>query len=208
MSGVFGPDRRVLEALWLMLAAPGYVNRVAWAPEPGDDPGFHYDFAFEQRAEWVRAAMLGTDVDVRLSAALRVRRGFGTCSLSRVLWARVEGKKDAAALRRFRPSPTLVLREGSTSRLVALWELREPLRYAWVLRANKRIAHALFAPKKWTDLEFDFAAPGSCLRAGRTRPVPVHIESFDPAAMYRPRNIVGRLKEAPDPNAWREAVAA
>lgn len=205
----FAPDRRVLEALWLMICAPGYVNRVSWSPALGDDPGLHYDFEFDQRDEWVRAVVsAGQDRDVRLAAALRSRRGMGTCSLSRVLWARVEGKKEAAALARFRPCPTLVLREGSTSRMVALWELRQALRYEWVLRGNKRISHALFAPKKWSDLEFTFPAPGSCLRAGRARPVPVHVEFFDPAAMFRPRDIVGGLKEAPDPNAWREAVAA
>jgi hypothetical protein len=191
-----------------MLAAPGRFNRVAWIM-PGETLPFHVDYAFEEGDAWRRMVQrAGEDCDVLLSAGLRPRRGFGTCGTSSVLWARVEGKKEAQALARFRPVPTLVLREGSTQRYVALWELDRELNYDWLLRANRRIAHKLFAPKKWTDAEFVFAAPGSCLRSGRSRPVPVRVESFEPAGIYRPRDVVGKLKEAPDPDAWRERTAA
>lgn len=204
----FAPDPQIVTALWAMLAVPGRFNRVSWT-RPGEDRAFHMDYAFEEGADWRQAvSVYGDDCDVLLSAGLRPRRGFGTCGTSRVLWARVEGKKDAQALARFRPAPTLVLREGSTARFVALWELRSELRYEWLLRANRRIAHKLFSPKKWSDAEFVLPAPGSCLRAGRARPVPVRVESFEPLAIYRPRDVVGKLKEAPDPLAWRERVAA
>lgn len=168
-----------------------------------------FDFAADDGpADWVAmVTRMCEDRDVLLAAGSRRQRGHGTCRGARVLWARVEGKKEAAALERFRPRPTLVVREGSTSRMVALWSLRRPLSYDWLVRANRRIAHKLFGPKKWAEAEFMLPCPGSCLRTGRARPVPVHVESFDPAAIYVPREVVGGLKDAPDPNAWREAAA-
>lgn len=166
-----------------------------------------YDFAVSDGpGDWLAmVARMCADREVRLGAGSRRRRGFGTCDCSRVLWARVGSRKEVANLRRFRPRPTLVVREGSTCRLVALWSLRRPLTYEWLVRANRRIAHRLFGPKKWAEPEFEFPVPGSCLRAGRARPVPVHAVLFE-ASVYEPRQVVGGLKDAPDPNAWREAA--
>jgi hypothetical protein len=168
-----------------------------------------YDFAVGDRAGWLRMVQrMSEDRDVLLSAGSRRRRGFGTCASASVLWARCEGKPAMAALLRFRPSPTLVLQEGATTRRTALWALRRPLGYEYLLRANKRIAHALWVPKKHAAPEFVFAAPGSCLRVGRSRPVPVRVEWFDPAALFAAREVVGQLREAPNPNAWRGEIAA
>jgi hypothetical protein len=204
----FAPDPQIIGTLWTMLAAPGRFNRVAWIM-PGETRPFHMDYALEEGDAWRRMVLrAGEDCDVQVSAGLRPRRGFGTCGSSRVLWARSDAKEQAERLLRFKPTPTLVLREGATCRMTALWELRDELNYEWLLRANRRIAHKLFGPKKHTAPEFEFNAPGTCLRAGRTRPVPIHVERFEPAALYRPRDVVGRLKEAPDPDAWRERAAA
>lgn len=168
-----------------------------------------YDFAVGDRAGWLRMVQrMSEDRDVLLSAGSRRRRGFGTCASASVLWCRVEGKSQERELLRFRPSPTLVVREGSTSRRVALWALRRPLEFDWLDRANRRIAHRLWAPKKWSAAEFQFPAPGSCLRVGRSRPVPIVAEWFDPVALFSPRQVVGALREAPSPNAWRGDVAA
>lgn len=208
----FAPDREVLTALWLMLVVPGQHTRVSWSL-PGEplDRGLHIDI--KAGTPYARTLFMDTvlakaqDRDVTVSAGLRCREGFGSCDSARVLWARVEGKREAQALARFRPVPSIVLREGSTSRYVALWQLRNPLGYEWLVRANRRIAHKLFAPKKWVAPEFEFAVPGSCLRAGRSRPVPVRVESLSDV-VYTPRQVVGALKEAPDPAAWRDKVAA
>lgn len=202
----FACDPRILSLLWSMLAVPGMFNRVQWT-RPGEPRPFWMDYAWNEGREWLRAVTVySEDCDVTLSAGARPRRGFGTCDSARVLWARCETKDAVKRLGWFKPRPTLVLREGSTSRYVALWELENALAYEWLVRANKRIAHKLGSAKKWAEAEFTFSAPGSCLRAGRSRPVPVHVESFEPLAVYRPRDVVGRLKEAPDANAWREAA--
>lgn len=208
----FGPDIEVVAGLWHMLAVDGYFNRVQWSRSPGEpvERGLRVDVpvsAVSYRLFVDTVMGKSVDRDVLIAAGLRKRAGHGTCDRARVLWARVEGKKEAGALARFRPVPSLLLREGATSRMVALWELDRALNYEWVLRANRRIAHKLFAPKKWCDLEFMFAAPGSCLRAGRSRPVPVRVEDYA-IRRYAPRQVVGGLKEAPDPDAWRERAAA
>lgn len=211
MSGEFGPERRVLEALWLMLAVDEQFTRAECSPPPaqGLPEVMHpwYFAAADRRVfvDWLER--MSVDREVRVSVGARAERGCEFGDWSRVLWARVESKKDAAELARFRPAPTLLLREGSTHRMVALWSLWRPLPHEWIVRANRRIAHRLGAPKKWADPQFSFPVPGSCLRVDRQRPVPVHVERFEPV-VFRPREVVGALREAPNPRAWREREAA
>lgn len=193
-----------------MLANLGDFNRVAWSTAPGEpvDHGFHMDYACTEGRDWLRAVQVfAEDRDVLLSAGLRRRRGMGTCGTARVLWVRTESKREVVALERFKPAPSLIVREGSTCRMVALWQLQNALTYEWVLRANKRLAHRLGCAKKWAELEFAFPAPGSCLRAGRSRPVAVRVERFEPV-VYAPRQVVGGLREAPDPRSWIERRVA
>jgi len=71
----------------------------------------------------------------------------------------------------FRPAPSLILREGSSSRRLAFWPLEHPVRWVGVNRGNRRIAHRLRAPKKHSEPEnLWIPAPGTCLRVGRTPP--------------------------------------
>jgi hypothetical protein len=206
----FAPDRRVLEALWLMVAVDGELIRGECSPPPGrglPEVMHPWDFPAEDRylVDWLER--MSADREIRLGAGSRRRRGFGTADRARVLWCRVESRREADNLQRFRPAPTLIVREGATHRRVALWSLREPLTYEWLVRANKRIAHRLYAAKKHAAPEFSFPVPGSCLRLGRCRPVPVLLERFEPV-IYRPRDVVGGLREAPDPSAWRALAPA
>ena len=184
---------------WLHLLAshPGGERESIWIRTP---------VGLRGRSELAHYTMLleGMNADVECSM-LKSQRGWGTNSVP-ALHVRVEGKKQADALRRFRPVPTFVIREGSTSRYVAFWMLRAPLtRWADSTRANKRIAHALGATKKHAfSGDFWFPVPGSVLRAGRSRPVPVVVARAGIEA-YTVREVVGRLRDAPDPNSWRDA---
>lgn len=198
-------NRRVLEALWAMTAVEDTFLHVEWSTIDGRR---RVDgVAAAERRPWLAlVTALAEDRDVLLGVAPRKQPAFGTADMARVLWVRTESKKQVDALKAFRPSPTLVLQEGGTTRMVALWALRQTLGYEWLLRANKRIAHRLGAAKKWSAPEFAFPAPGSCLRAGRSRPVLVHVEFFDSAGYFRPRDVVAGLKDAPDANAWRAAA--
>lgn len=122
-----------------------------------------------------------------------------------VLWARLETGKHAEALARLRTGPTLVLREGKSPRRVALWALAEPLNMVWLERANRRIAHQLGTKKKFAAAEFALHPAGTTLSLG-AKPAPVWAEHMDPGALYRAREVVGALRDAPEPIDWRRAA--
>ena len=121
---------------------------------------------------------------------------------SSLLWVRTESGRAASRLRSFRPAPTVVIREGASVRYVAFWALSDPLEGDWLDRANRRLAHALDCPKKHASTAFTFQLPGTILRAGRSRPLPVELVRYEPEVLSA-REVVGRLREAPDPDAWR-----
>lgn len=121
-----------------------------------------------------------------------------------LLWARTESKVSAKRLVHMRTQPSILLREGDTARYVAFWILRKPLTHSQLERANKRIAHYLRTPKKWSDADtFTFPLPGTFLRRGRTRPVPVVLESMS-LQQHTAKSVVGWMRDAPDPDAWRK----
>jgi hypothetical protein len=82
------------------------------------------------------------------------------------------------------------------------WPLEAVHSWQQVRDANRRIAYRLRAVQKHGDPdELVFCAPGTCMRAGRSRPVPVRVarlsvETFTLAA------VVGRLKDPPDVRWW------
>lgn len=106
---------------------------------------------------------------------------------SSVLWASVENPVSHRTLACFRPLPTLVLRKGRHR--TALWWLRAPLPFLadpasdWLTRANKRLAFALKANSR-------HAEPEWLMPLG-------DIEAADPTRRYTPKEIVGRLRDAP-----------
>lgn len=124
---------------------------------------------------------------------------------SSILWVRTDTGKEAAKLRNFRPRPAVVIREGASSRYVAFWALLDPLPdLDWLERANRRLAHHLGTKKKYAKDSFTFSLPGAVLREGRSRPVPVELVRFEPEVL-RARDVVGKLRDAPDPDAWRNS---
>jgi hypothetical protein len=194
-----------LNMLWTMTGAARGFHLVTWN-DPVEGRQEHW-IGVEELDRYVGLIdFLSRDMalEVEVSAVPRPQRGFGTAGLAHCLWVRTEGKKQLEKLARFRPRPTLVLEEGDSTRRIAFWALSEPLNYEWVIRANKRIAHALFAPKKWAEPEFMFNPPGSCLRDGRARPVLIRVAERNDE-LYSAKQVVGRLKDAPDPEAWRQA---
>jgi hypothetical protein len=124
---------------------------------------------------------------------------------SGVVWAHLESGDSCARLSRFRVRPTLVVSEGGSVRRTAVWALTRPLSHDWCERANRRLAHFFRGPKKHCGTTGRLYIPGTVLRAGRKRPVPASVEEFNPDAIYTARQVVGALKDAPDPDAWRQA---
>ncbi len=201
-------------ALWVTLAACGAGGsaRMRWhelrtlEPEGGRS-GSWWDCARPQAVAGFLAREAARDGDVTISPVPRRVRGMdGADSHSCCLWARVEGARAGALLANFRPEPSLVLRDGSAKRWTALWLLSKPLPVSWAKQGNRRIAYRLrvSAGAMCDPEQFFLRPPGTEVREGkRSRFQTVRAVHVDPRE-YTPRQVVGRLKEAPDPNAWAE----
>lgn len=197
-----------------------HAHTTLWGALAGNGKGF-YHLRWAQQGVWRNhwlpvtdrrkfglARGVGEDAETELFLVPRAKAETRFAGQGSVLWVRVEGVKQMNALLAFRPAPTIIVREGASSRATAVWALGKPLGPDWVLRGSERLAHCLGAARKWCDPDSaTLNVPGSCLRDGRVRPVPVVVESCTDM-LYSARDVVGRLKEAPDRDAWRERMAA
>jgi hypothetical protein len=111
-----------------------------------------------------------------------------------VLWARLERPGCADLLGRLPVGPTLVVREGRSSRRTALWALSRPLCGPWITRANERLAHACQGRRGTADASALIGSPftGSA-----------YIE-YESDQISTARQIVGRLKDAPATDGWKK----
>lgn len=121
-------------------------------------------------------------------------------------WVRTEGTEQDKRLQRLRTPPSMVLREGSSSRRWSFWFLGgrpDLLTYGQIVKGNKRLAYACGATQKHGDPDHClFPVPGTALR-DKARPVPVIVEALN-LHEYRPRQVVGALKDPPPARDWRE----
>lgn len=175
-----------------------------WWPEPD---GASWGQAYVPVADRARFEHHAGLDDCWVSLVPRRERSGLYLGLSTVMWARLDTGKQADELARFRPAPTVVLREGSSVRRVALWWVSAALNVVQLERGNKRIAHALGAKKKHATPDELFHPPGVVLRFGRERrPLVVHVEHWS-GERFTPGQVAGALRDAPEP--WRpEGVAA
>ena len=147
-----------------------------------------------------------------LGAVGTQEKSFRRLADAQALWVRTESKRSQELLSRFRPKPTLIVREGQTVRCTAFWALREGLstertfggEMSPVENANRQLAHALGCPKKHCNPWFRFTPPDTIDRSGK-KPVPVHV-MWEGDGLYEAAEVVSHLAAAPDPNAWREAA--
>lgn len=123
---------------------------------------------------------------------------------SSVIWVRTSTGAAAAKLRQFKPMPDVVIREGGSVRYVAFWALAEPLSGEWTEKATRRLAKH-FNGGRYADAElgFSFYLPGTVVRLGRGRPLPVELVRFE-AAVHRAGDVVGRMKDPPTDEERRE----
>ena len=132
------------------------------------------------------------------------RRPGGGFNEASCLWARLESTKEANALRRFRPAPTLVLREGRSVKRTVIWSLSTPLNLVWVEKANSRLSYRLGSKKRHGDIGFMTHAPTSPLSTGKQ----TWAEHMSDAS-YTAKQVVGMLRDRPQPSMdWRGREAA
>ena len=158
-------------------------------------PGSHRRFADHVRAQDERWSM-----EVAFGLPRRQRWADGPVR-STVLWVMVSGADQVKRAARLRPAPTLAIREGSSSRRWLVWWLERPIFILDAEQRNRRIAYAVRATQKHGRDGVWFPAPGSFLRVGRSRPLPVTCSRLTTAS-YEPDAVTGRLKEPPPADAW------
>ena len=134
--------------------------------------------------------------DCKVSAVPRRRKDDLSYGPAHMLWAYLSKPESCARLQRFDPAPTLVWREGRSSRRWVAWSLSRPISGAWIQKATERLAHALGGLRRAASPSTLIASPFS----GKW-----WAEHWKPET-YTARQIVGHLRDAPDPHAWKKAA--
>jgi hypothetical protein len=92
----------------------------------------------------------------------------------------------------------MILQEGTSTRRWLLWALEEPVSWFEAVKLNKRLAYKFGGVQKWSDPDLLWLpAPGTCLRAGRARPLPIRVSRVTTATFVR-GDVAGGLKDPPE----------
>lgn len=187
-----------LDALYLMALGERGLVRIEWSED-----GRREHVLVDDAARFRRLVLaLAGRHDVWVGVQSRSPEHGGLTGRCHVLWCVAEGRRSCTSLTRMRPRPTLLLQQGETARMTGLWALREGLTWEWTVRANRRLAHWIRGPKRYVEPEHVVRPPGSWVREGRL--LPLRVRSTLHPEWYRAREVVGRLPDAPDPDAWRK----
>lgn len=150
---------------------------------------------------------LGAKTDCYVGVCPRVRQAGDRDAVERghVLWVDCDDEPAIAALERFEPAPSMVIRSGGGGRH-AYWSLWPPLSPAWLERANRRMAYALGGDARATDCARILRPPGTFnFKTGS--PVPVELERLN-VEVYEARAIVEGLPDPPAPRRRERPPAA
>jgi len=178
---------------------PGALWALLWG-----DGGQYHEIKVGTATCWVPCIRrrpfeaLVLEPDVRLSFVPRIDRDPFALAQSYVLWARLERPASADLLSRLPVGPTLVIREGRSSRRTALWALSRPVSGDWITKGNERLSHACKGRRRAADASSLFPSPFS--------PGKSYVEYEDPDSVHTAREVVGRLRDAPATDGWRNAA--
>jgi len=158
--------------------------------------------AHKSIGERVRA--LASRGDVYVSAAPRVRRQGCKDAVHRgwTLWADIDAPDALDRLEAFEPAPSIVLMTGTPGHALAVWPLRTALAPAHLVRANRRLAHALGGDMAATDAARIIRVPQAA-NFKSDPPAPVQCVRLE-LEVFEARDVVGKL---PDPPSTRPAAA-
>ena len=133
-----------------------------------------------------------------VSVGLPQRERWNGVTFSSVLWCRIEGSEQQARARAFKPRPSLVLQEGSSTRRLLVWALGERVDWFCAQDLSRRLAFRFGAVQKWADPDgLRVPCPGTFLREGRSRPVPVVVSRCVPD-VWSAREVAGWLPAPPE----------
>ena len=188
------------------MLSPENLWSVLWG-----DGGQYHEVSLAGQTCWVPcvrgdvlARLLHAD-DCQVSMVPRTDKHPFALGAAWVLWARLEVPECAQRLERFRVGPTLVAREGASSRRTALWALSEPLEGSWINRATERLSYALKGRRGAADASALMVSPFTRLTTRRAKPQRVWIE-YQSDTYATARQIVGGLPDAPAADGWKTAA--
>lgn len=145
------------------------------------------------------------DFDDSYEVALGLPRTAEYVYHSTILWAWISSGEQEQRAFGFSPAPTVVLRIGKAKERLLIWPLRNPLLEQDARAANVRIAYALHTPRtRGAPERLRVPLPGTFMRVGRTRPAPILLSRFDDEHTFVAQDVVGKLREPPPIDAWRE----
>ena len=138
---------------------------------------------------------IGARTDLYIGCAPRTRRYGGKDAIKRshVLWADLDSPESIAAVERFAPGPSMVIRSGSGRH--AYWSIF-PGDIADVERANRRLAHVLGADMVATDAARILRPPGTRNFKADLQ-VPVEVEHLA-LEVYTLDQVAGELPNPPE----------
>jgi hypothetical protein len=191
-----GAARRHLEALFASAPA-GSLIEVRFRSGERMHQSFHRVDALADVVAEIERHAGSTDVFVGVVA--RARRGGGRRDLVRrasALWADCDAPTAAAALRAFRPAPSILVATGRPSGRHAYWLLREPVALEDLERANRRLAWALGADLACSEPARILRPAGSVWHKA-SPPVAVRLLRLSVVDRHELDEVVGQLADDP-----------
>jgi len=193
--------------------SPADFAAMLWGVEGPQAPGFHelqVRYSEGTARIWMPcdrwrplARMLKAD-DCYVSAVPRVDRNALGYDKAHILWVRLDRPDCADRLARLPVGPTLVVREGRSSRRYALWALSRPLSGDWIGQANARLSHACKGRRSAGNAPALILSPFTRITTGK-RDVNVYVE-YESQTYATPREVVGFLPDAPATDGWRQTA--
>lgn len=189
-------------ALHLQLAALAGQPAASWLeirwkrPDAAMLQEFWPARAHKAIGERVRA--LAERGDVYVGAAPRVRKQGTKDAVHRgwILWIDLDEPDAIDLLEAFTPAPSIVLLTGSPGHALAIWPLRTALAPEYLVRANRRLAHALGGDLKATDAARIIRVPQTSSHK-HTPPTAVECVRLE-LDVFEARDVIGRLPDPPE----------
>ncbi|MGI8731081.1 MAG: CHC2 zinc finger domain-containing protein, partial [Solirubrobacteraceae bacterium] len=137
--------------------------------------------------------------DVYAGAAPRVRRQGSADAIERswALWVDIDQPDAMSRLEAFEQAPSIVLMTGTPGHALALWPLRTALAPTHLVRANRRLAHALGGDMAATDAARIIRVPQTA-NFKHDPPAPVGCVRLE-LAVFEARDVVGHLRDPDEP---------
>jgi hypothetical protein len=196
------PDRRrvVVYLAALMGREPAGLLEMRWRHDDGMRRRF-YRAADELPAAAAAIIEHGARTDVYVGCAPRSRRASGLDAIARawLLWVDCDSPQAVAALARFTPPPSIVVRSGTGEHRHAYWTLTAPIDAATATAGNRRIAHTLGADIGAVTTAATILRPPHTRNFKHDPPATVVAERLQPERRVSPPGLLHGLPDPPQP---------